>query len=87
MEEQKVYNEQTAGTANYRSLLRGVAITYSAGKRGGKDDAATLQVEGQFSSRIQVRGKVTQNGSDNGDIQRHTYMVFSVLLSLRWNGL
>lgn len=75
------------GTANYRSSVCSVAVTYSAGRREGKDDAATLQVEGRFSSAVQVRGKVTQNGSDHGEVQRtHLWFSKSCFL-LRWNDL
>jgi hypothetical protein len=35
MEVQKVYIEESMGTANYRSSLCGVVVTYSAGRRGG----------------------------------------------------
>jgi hypothetical protein len=60
MKVQKVCNEDFVEAANYRSLLCSVAITNSTRTRGGKHDAATLEVRGEVLPHTGERQSYTK---------------------------
>lgn len=85
MEVQKVYNEESVEAENYRSPLCGVSITNSTRTREENMTQQPFKSEGRFSL-IQVRAKVTQNGSDHGKAQTNTFTFMDRICTSRYQG-